>query len=185
LRYPAEVDQLLLLSGSAKPGLVLGDLGPKNIFVEPGAVRFLDMERAFVGDQSFDLGFLLAHYLVEVPPEIRADSVTAVSSFMTGYKERISNAGQNLDSYFETLALRWLGVMIEYRISGSYMGRPIRNDTTFWHDCSYRLITSDSPDVANTVSSLIGLEPTEARNVSSSKLIKQIFPVECSGNDRY
>jgi 5-methylthioribose kinase len=37
--HPGDVDRLLRMSDSAEPGLVLGDLGPKNIFVDRDIAR--------------------------------------------------------------------------------------------------------------------------------------------------
>jgi aminoglycoside phosphotransferase (APT) family kinase protein len=114
------------------------------------------MERAFVGDQSFDLGFLLAHYLVEVPRLARSDSILAFRAVIASYRERLGHAHSHADQTFETRLLRWLGVMILYRISDSYMGRPIREDLSFWSSCAASLLEADSSDAVEAVTSLLG-----------------------------
>lgn len=144
--YPADVDRLLAASAAAEPGLVLGDLGPKNVFVDRGEARFLDLERAFVGDQSFDLGFLLAHYLAEVPPEARASGAAAARAFISAYRASSRELGNHLGAAFDRRLLGWLGVVLIYRVSGSYMGRPIGADVSFWRSCALSFLRANGQD---------------------------------------
>lgn len=46
---------------SCEPGLVHGDLHPKNILVDDAGPIFVDLERAAVGHPAIDLGCLLGH----------------------------------------------------------------------------------------------------------------------------
>lgn len=55
-------------TASRRDGFVHGDFSPKNVLIQPRQRRgdrvvLIDHEVAHVGDQAFDVGFLLAHFL--------------------------------------------------------------------------------------------------------------------------
>ena len=56
-----EVERLL----ATRRCLVLGDWSPKNLLVYPDRVLALDFEVAHFGDPSFDVAFLLAHFVLK------------------------------------------------------------------------------------------------------------------------
>ena len=59
----SEINRML----SVKKVLVHGDYSPKNVLISPGAAQvwLLDAEAAHLGDPTFDIGFLLNHFLLK------------------------------------------------------------------------------------------------------------------------
>lgn len=146
------VAELVISTGHFSEGLVMGDLGSKNIFIDGGRARFLDFERSYVGDQAFDLGFLFAHYLVELPPWAASDGIAAVSACFNEYKRVALPSSES--SAFEIRMLRWLGAMILYRTSTAYMGWSIGDENAAWRRRGSRLLRSGDVDFSSAIADL-------------------------------
>lgn len=131
--FPSQAEQLLKDSNCAEKCLVLGDLTSKNIFVDGGKVRFLDLERAFIGDPAFDLGYLFAHYLTEIKPENIGESLELIGNFMKSYRKVIvEKIGKANMLKMENRVIRFLGAMILFRFFGLYFVVSIKRDTDYW-----------------------------------------------------
>jgi Ser/Thr protein kinase RdoA (MazF antagonist) len=65
--------------------LLVGDLSPKNTYIENGVVRLCDLENAHQGAIEYDQAFALAHVLLHQKSE--QDAVTAMQAFLDGYQE--------------------------------------------------------------------------------------------------
>lgn len=138
---PKETKQLVD-DGSLSPQcLVLGDLASKNIFVDGKQVRFLDLERAFVGDPAFDLAFLFCHWLMEVPANKRPESITTLDNILRAYSKGISNLlnTKQLNSTMGRISA-YLGVTILYRLFGVYLVRDVGLDKDYWKNLAIHLL---------------------------------------------
>lgn len=141
-----ETEALLAASREAPQGLVLGDLASKNIFVEGDRVRFLDLERAFVGDQAFDLAFLFCHYLIENQPEQIDSSLGFIENFIGSYRnQRESELSLEAWHTMESRLKRFLGVTLLYRIDGFYLVVDVGEDKNLWRERAAALLADDSP----------------------------------------
>lgn len=138
---PSRVEALLEESSKVRHCLVLGDLASKNIFVDDGKVRFLDLERSFVGDPAFDLAFLFCHYLIEVKPEKIAESLKFIDEFMKAYrKTALSYLSRKQVNRLENRVTRYLGITILYRLFGFYMVVNVERKKNEWTEVAKRLI---------------------------------------------
>jgi len=143
--FPDLAEKLLLDSSRVKKCLVLGDLTSKNIFVEGKKIRFLDLERAFVGDPAFDLGYLFAHYLTEVKPENLRKSINFIDLFMKTYRKiMVIRIGGGNMTKMENRVTRFLGAMILFRFFGLYFVATIKRDTDFWKGAAKDLLADNS-----------------------------------------
>lgn len=65
--------------------LLVGDLSPKNTYIENGVVRLCDLENAHQGAIEYDQAFALAHVLLHRTSE--QDALIAMRAFLDGYQE--------------------------------------------------------------------------------------------------
>ncbi len=139
--YPKETKEFLETSKKARTSLVLGDMASKNIFVEDTKVRFLDLERAFIGDPSFDIAFLFCHYLIEVPPDAIGLSIEFINNFMNSYKVSIKKYLDDQEiKQFENRVIRFLGITILYRIFGFYLVVNAKQNEEFWKLSAHKML---------------------------------------------
>lgn len=164
--FPSLTSSLLAESRKAEKCLVLGDLTSKNIFVDEEKVRFLDLERAFVGDPAFDLGYLLAHYLTEVKPECLKESVKFTGNFMESYRQVMRAAiGEDAMAKLENRAIRFLGAMILFRFFGLYFVVKIERDTGYWAKIARSLLSdTEATRLSDLLPSLLGLQDQVLRS---------------------
>lgn len=143
--FPQETIKFLKLSRNSIKCLVLGDLASKNIFVDNKTIKFLDLERAFVGDPAFDLAFLFCHYLIEVPDKDINKSLEFISNFMIGYIETMRKyLEKNKVEALENRIIRFLGITILYRLFGFYLVVNAKRNEEFWINYARKCLTSES-----------------------------------------
>lgn len=143
-RYPEITRAFLEHSRQFHQHLVLGDLASKNIFVDGAQVRFLDLERAFIGDSAFDLAFLFCHYLIEVPRSSLAASVKFITDFITSYKETLQQyLSPSEVNGIEARTVRFLGVTTLYRVHGFYLAVNAQANADFWDTWAYNFLSRD------------------------------------------
>lgn len=65
--------------------LLVGDLSPKNTYIEGDKVRFCDLENAHQGALAYDQAFILAHILLHNVE--RNTAIAAMWTFLDGYNE--------------------------------------------------------------------------------------------------
>lgn len=140
--FPKETAALLKESKRGAKCLVLGDLASKNIFVDGDKVRFLDLERSFIGDPAFDLAFLFAHYLLEVAPHGFNQSLVFIKKCSAAY---LKTVGQYLPKrearMLEKRLGKFLGVTLLYRMFGFYLVTAIKPNEEYWTSLAKKLLT--------------------------------------------
>lgn len=138
---PEETKQLVRSCDPREQCLVLGDLASKNIFVDGMQVRFLDLERAFVGDPAFDLAFLFCHWLMEVPQNKRLESIITLDNILKAYGEGRNSSlkAQQLTGTMKRVS-GYLGVTILYRLFGVYLVRDVGLDKDYWKEIGLCLL---------------------------------------------
>lgn len=138
LKQAREIDlkatqDLIDESASAPQTFVAGDFASKNILVTGKDIHFVDLERSFVGDPAFDIGFLMGHYLVEMGnnPELQRDIKKLVKLVMKAYTDRLTHFGiDNLAvERIEGRAVRFAGATILYRLFGRAKAGEIKNES--------------------------------------------------------
>lgn len=92
-----------------KTQLLIGDLSPKNTYVEGEIVRMCDLENAHQGALPYDQAFAIAHVLLHHPR--REAAIVAMWAFLDGYE---SNGG-DIDHGDALLAQTLHGILL-YRL---------------------------------------------------------------------
>jgi len=119
---PIATQGLIDESTSAPRTFVAGDFASKNILISGKAIRFVDLERSFVGDPAFDIGFLFGHYMVEMGnnTKLREDIRRLAGSMMKAYSDRLSDLGIDSSTVeqIEHRAVKFAGATILYRLFG-------------------------------------------------------------------
>ncbi|MSU74955.1 MAG: aminoglycoside phosphotransferase family protein [Candidatus Magasanikbacteria bacterium] len=139
--FPSEAKKFLAESQKASTCLVLGDLASKNIFVDGDKVRFLDLERSFIGDPAFDSAFLFCHFLLEVPPRSLSQSIKFVKQFVVSYLRTIGKyIPKSKANQLEKRISKFLGITILYRLFGFYLVVGISPDKDRWTELAKRLL---------------------------------------------
>ena len=109
----------LVEDGKKDNAFVIGDFISKNIIVEGDNIRFLDLERSFIGDPLFDIGFLLCHYEIAVCNniELQADFDEFKKLLLEIYFEELDKYGVNYDKKsFKDRIDKYIGATIFYRL---------------------------------------------------------------------
>jgi len=115
---PEETEKLFQESLKAKSSMIYGDWATKNIFVAGGKVRLVDFENLVRFDPAFDIGYALAHWVLDLSEENCAEMVEFFQRFEQAYREKW---GPSLESDVEGIlrrAARYLGAMMLHRLAG-------------------------------------------------------------------
>lgn len=118
--FPELTQRLIKESSRATTTFVAGDFASKNIFIHPnGTISFVDLERSFVGDPAFDIGFLLGHYQIEVlqKPELKENYEALKSTFRGSYVKHLHQPRNEVEKIFDR-GDRFIGTTILYRLYG-------------------------------------------------------------------
>ena len=105
------------------------DCCPKNVFErKDGSVGLVDFELASgIGDNIYDLGFLIGHYLIMLA--IRTDkaeeAISSMQGILEGYKEETKFIDEK--NNYERL-VKYSGMVMIYRVAGSSPAPYIRAD---------------------------------------------------------
>ena len=150
--YPEDTKKLLIESNIAIKCLVLGDLASKNIFVDGNKIRFLDLERVFIGDPAFDLAFLFCHYLIEVPRKSLPHALEFIKNFMQSYRKEINKYLLVADiNRLESRTIKFLGITILYRLYGFYLAVNVKNENNYWENIADKLLLSNNKETNLTI----------------------------------
>lgn len=128
--FPEPTKELIGQSNEATTTFVAGDFASKNIFIhQNGKISFVDLERSFVGDPAFDIGFLLGHYQLEViqQPGLEKDYQQLLNAFRENYKGNLSQSDEIIDQIFER-ANRFVGAVMLYRLYGRAKSGEIKKE---------------------------------------------------------
>jgi len=153
--YPDQTRLLLEESTKAPRCFVVGDLSPKNIFVEGSKVRFLDLERTSTGDPAYDPAYIITHFLIDVEPRLHQRSLEFIRSFMQSYIETVS---ESLDSSevteLQNRILRFIGFSILHRTHGSHFVSYTGEDKETWQQKAGILLNATSPTSTSVIDTL-------------------------------
>lgn len=144
-KYPELTEKLIEKSSRATTTFVAGDFASKNIFIHPDkTISFVDLERSFVGDPAFDIGFLLGHYQIAVLQNSRLekDYKKLLKAFKINYSAHL---GQPKETTNEILKRsdRFIGAIILYRLySRAKSGEINKKSITKLRDFAYYLLQS-------------------------------------------
>ena len=155
---PNATGRLLRASEQATTAFVLGDLASKNIFVDNNGLRFLDLERVFVGDPAYDPAYLFSHYLIEAKGEGTTEqAIDFIGIFMKSYLEELDKAlTSDQLAALNSRLVGYLGMSILHRTQGTHFVSYDGDDKDLWQERAVRLLNNeDGQSVAEAVKLII------------------------------
>jgi len=115
---PEETERLFQESSKAKGSMIYGDWATKNIFVADGKVRLVDFENLVRFDPAFDIGYALAHWVLDMSGENHAEMVEFFQRFEQAYREKWGPSLKSDVAGVLRRATRYLGAMMLHRLAG-------------------------------------------------------------------
>jgi len=115
---PKETDKLFEKSLKVKKSMIYGDWATKNIFVTDNKVRIVDFENLVRFDPSFDIGYALAHWVLDISEDNRAKMVEFFEDFEQAYREKWDSSLKIDAEEVLKRASKYLGAMMLHRLAG-------------------------------------------------------------------
>lgn len=115
---PKETDKLFEENLEVKKAMIYGDWATKNVFVAGKKVRLVDFENLVRFDPSFDIGYALAHWVLDISEENRDKMVEFFKDFEREYEGKWSPSLQKDADEVLKRASRYLGAMMLHRLAG-------------------------------------------------------------------
>lgn len=115
---PEETEKLFQDSLKAKKSLIYADWATKNVFVSESKVRLVDFENLVRFDPAFDIGYALAHWVLDVSKENRSEMVEFFKDFEQSYTEKWESSYEKDLEGILARATRYLGAMMLHRLAG-------------------------------------------------------------------
>lgn len=144
-KFPELTEKLIKESSWATTTFVAGDFASKNIFIHPdNTISFVDLERSFVGDPAFDIGFLLGHYQIEVlqNPRLEKDYDKLVKAFKISYSTHLGQQ-KKVAKQILNRGYKFIGAIIFYRLYGrAKSGEINKKSVTKLRDFAHYLLQS-------------------------------------------
>lgn len=115
---PNETNELFKLSKKSKKSMIYGDWATKNIFVAGNKVRLVDFENLVRFDPSFDIGYALAHWVLDVSEENRETMVNFFKDFEQAYRQKWKESRKRDVENILAKASKYVGAMMLHRLAG-------------------------------------------------------------------
>jgi 5-methylthioribose kinase len=115
---PEETNKLFEESEKVKTSMIYGDWASKNVFVARNKVRLVDFENLVRYDPAFDIGYALAHWVLDISKENIKDMIEFFEDFERAYCSDWD------DKYLESLSpilersAKYTGAMMLHRLAG-------------------------------------------------------------------
>lgn len=119
-------DSLIRDATTRRVALVHGDLSPKNFLVGADQVMLIDFEVAHWGDPSFDMAFLLNHFLLKM--FVRPQYAERYRALAVAYRDALAETAGAAFAWMESAAMRHLAGLLLARIDGKSPAEYITND---------------------------------------------------------
>jgi len=115
---PKETDQLFKESNKVKKSMTYGDCASKNVFVVENKVRLVDFENLVRFDPAFDIGYALAHWVLEISEENRSKIIVMLEDFEKSYNSKWNKSQQKDVGGILQRASKYVGAMMLHRVAG-------------------------------------------------------------------
>jgi 5-methylthioribose kinase len=158
--FPEQTRLLLEESSNIQRCFVVGDLSPKNVFVDGADARFLDLERTSTGDPAYDPAYIITHFLIDVDSTLHPRSLAFVKNFMDSYTETVSRALSREEvAKLQNRITRFVGFSILHRTQGSHFVSYSGEDKDVWQEKAGTLISDvSSVSVVDAIAKILDLD---------------------------
>lgn len=115
---PKETEKLFKQSLRSKTSIIYGDWASKNMFVAGKNIRIVDFENLVRFDPAFDIGYALAHWLLELNKKNKIEILRLLKDFETSYSNEWKVANKKCLGEIMRRASKYTGAMMLHRLAG-------------------------------------------------------------------
>ena len=116
---PVETQQIFEESKEVTSSIIYGDWASKNVFVAGDKVRLVDFENLVRFDPAFDIGYALAHWVLDISRDNQDEMVNFFQEFEKGYTAGWGTVKAEPETRaILKRAVRYAGAMMLHRLTG-------------------------------------------------------------------
>lgn len=113
---PIETQQMFKESKQAKSSMIYGDWASKNVFVVGNKIKLVDFENLVRFDPAFDIGYALAHWVLDISKENQTEMI----KFFQDFEKTYVDGWETTEEVIAILkrATKYIGAMMLHRLAG-------------------------------------------------------------------
>ena len=154
---PEQTEKLFQKSMGAKTSMIYGDWASKNVFVTGNEVRLVDFENLVRFDPSFDIGYALAHWVLDVSRENIKKMTKFFEDFEKAYTAEWKDDYKKAFNGILERASNYIGAMMLHRLVGikntNRMGEYLSREVPLI-DFAKGIVGTSSPSPATALKSI-------------------------------
>lgn len=113
---PKDTNKLFNESSCARKSMIYGDWASKNVLVVGDKVRIVDFENVTRFDPAFDIGYALAHWVLEINKRNKSMIKEFLEEFEKSYQKEFGN--QKVSGEIFVRSSKYIGAMMLHRLAG-------------------------------------------------------------------